>query len=259
MGSDENRLPRELVPGLQWIGACYAMDYRGEILHTYDSLFLVAGEDASMLIEGGLPLDVDVVLDQLERALEGKPPLKYIFLTHEETPHAGGVGILLENYPDAVAIGDVRNFHLYFPGLAERFRKTEIGEVIDLGGKTFTGIEPAIKDLHSTQWGLVPECNAIFTADGFAFAHYHRAGQCGKLAHEVEDLDIAGMSGLFVEQALNWQRFVDPEPFIEALRDLLDEHAVTTVCPTHGLPVTDVEAAMPDIYAGLRMGRSFDE
>jgi flavorubredoxin len=245
-------LPRELVPNVVWLGSCLENPYQGEILHSYQSLFLIKGEDAACLVEAGFPSHASTVQEQLDEALAGGPPLRYIFPTHQEMPHAGGVGRFLERYPDSVAFGDVRDYHLFFPHLADRFVTREVGEQIDLGGLHIKVVDAVIKDLVSTRWLVVPELGALFTGDGFSFAHYHEAGQCGKVASELPDLNVAGLGSLFIEVALHWLRFVDPEVYVEALGDCLAEHDVEFIGPTHGLPITDVPLIMPHIYEGLR-------
>ena len=67
-------LPRELAPGLFWLGACFGMRHRGTMLHTYDSAFLLRGENACMLVEAGMPPDLDVVGHQLSGLLADAPP-----------------------------------------------------------------------------------------------------------------------------------------------------------------------------------------
>lgn len=259
MSTNAELLPRELAPGIQWLGECYEMPYAGRLLHSYDSLFLVSGSEASLLVEAGLPLDREVTETQLERCVATAPELRYIFLSHQETPHAGGIGRLLALYPNAIAIGDVRDYHLFFPRFVDRFRMLTAGEAIDLGSVTFRALSAVVKDLPTTLWGHVPERGALFCGDGVAYAHHHHAGQCGKLAHELPELEIGTLGGLFVEQALNWLRFVDPEPYVLALHDLIEELAIKLVCPTHGLPITQVERSMADIYAGLRYARQVHE
>ena len=246
------RLPRELTPNIAWLGSCLENPYQGEILHAYQSMFLIKGEEAACLVEAGFPSHHTQVQPQLDEALEGGPPLRYIFPTHQEMPHAGGVGRFLERYPDSIAFGDVRDYHLFFPHLEERFVQYEVGEEIDLGGLHVRVVDAVIKDLVSTRWLVVPELGALFTGDGFSFAHYHRAGQCGRVASELPDLNVAGLGALFIEVALHWLRFVDPEVYVDSLARCLDEYDVTFIGPTHGLPITDVPQIMPYIYEGLR-------
>jgi flavorubredoxin len=249
--TDTTRLPRELADGVHWLGECLEMPYRGTFLHSGDSLFLVRGDDASVLVESGLPNDLEVIEAQLETLLRDGPPLRYLWATHPETPHAGGVGYWLERYPDAVLCGDVRDYHLFFPEFEDRFRPLAIGESIDLGGTEFRAVKPVLYDIISTQWGFDTRRKALFTGDGFAYAHYHLAAQCSCFAEEVDELDIPDMTGLFSELSLRWSKYHEMEPIVERLNRLMEELEVEVVGPTHGLPLTDVGATMPKIVQGL--------
>jgi flavorubredoxin len=222
------------------------------MLHSYDSAYLVRGDDASLLVEAGLPKDHTVVQRQLDSLLADGPDLRYIWASHQETPHAGGVGRLLERYPGAQVRGDIRDYHLFFPGLGERFVPLAPGDSIDLGGTEFVAIEAVIRDLVSTQWGFDTRRRALFPADGFAYAHYHDAGQCGLTAEEVPALDIADMTGVFTDQSLTWARYADMDPYVERLQELVAARDVELVGPTHGLPITDIPSILPKVIAGLR-------
>jgi flavorubredoxin len=252
MTNSADPLPRELAPGLFWLGACLEIPYEGTTLHTYDSLYLLRGEHSSLLVEAGLPNDHRVVARQLDQLLASGPELRHIWTTHQETPHAGGVGRLLARYPQANLRGNVQDYHLFFPQYEERFVPLEPGEAIDLGGTEFVAVEAVIRDLLTTQWGYDTRRRALFPGDGFAYAHHHGAGQCGSTAEEVSALDISEMAGLFSDQSLTWARYTDMEPYVARLERLVDELSVEVVGPTHGLPITDVDAVLPRIIAGLR-------
>lgn len=89
-------LPREIAPGIFWLGECMKLTYQGRPLHAYNSAFLLVGDDASMLIETGHPEQLPVLEAQLDALLQqGLPELRYTFVTHTETPHASGLGRLL--------------------------------------------------------------------------------------------------------------------------------------------------------------------
>jgi flavorubredoxin len=246
-------LPRELAPGIHWMGECLEIPYRGTYLHSGDSAFLVSGDDASMLVEAGLPVDLEVVERQLESLLarDDVPPLQYIWATHQETPHAGGIGYFLDRFPDTTFVGNAKDYHLFFPQHEHRFHPLEIGESIDLGGTEFRAVKPVIHDLITTQWGFDTRRRALFTGDGFAYAHYHLAGQCTLFAEEVEELDIPDMTSLFSEQSLRWSKYHDMEPIAQRLEALMEELDVAIVGPTHGLPITDVAVTLPKVIDGL--------
>ncbi len=59
--SPANKMPREIAPGVFWIGDCLAQRHKGKIYHGYNAAFLVAGETASCLVETGHPKDFPVI------------------------------------------------------------------------------------------------------------------------------------------------------------------------------------------------------
>jgi flavorubredoxin len=249
-----NPLPRELVPGIWWIGSCIDQRSRGRLLHTYNSAYLVCGERESMLVETGCAQELPITIAQLERLLaDGAPPLRWIFCTHQETPHSAGLGWLCERYPQVRIVGEVRDYHLYFPECVDRFEPLPIGSEIDLGGTSMRICESVIRDLPSTVWGFDTARRVLFPGDGFAYAHFHDADHCGQTAEEAEGLPIPEMTSLFAEAALYWTRFCDMRPHVARLDEFLESDLgdVRLVAPTHGLPITDLAATMPEVRAGL--------
>jgi flavorubredoxin len=248
-------LPREIVPGVFWMGNCLHLSYRGQQLHSYNSSYLVTGEECSALVEAGHPLDLAILEAQLDGLLAaGLPPLRYAFVTHHETPHAAGLGRILEHYPDVEAIGGTQDLHLVFPQYADRIRLTDPGDSVDLGGTELRTVEAVIRDFAYTRWAFDTSRGVLFPGDGFAYAHYHGAGQCGGLAEEAGDLDVPDMAAMFAEVALYWTRFVDIEPYIARLDSLVEELGVRAIAPTHGLPITNVPVTLAKIRDGLRIG-----
>ncbi len=257
-GPGSNPLPREIVPGLFWLGDClhFPTEYNGHELHGYHSVYLLVGDACSMIIEGGHPRDLPVIERQLESLLAaGVPEPRYVFTTHTETPHSGGVGRYLARFPQMTCVGDISDLHLVFPQFAERLRPMVKGDSLDLGGTEFVVVEAVFRDYVYTRWGFDTRRRILFAGDGFSYSHYHQAGQCGKLAEEVPDLDLPGMTAQFAELAFAWTRYVDIEPYIERLDELLfDELDVRLIAPTHGLPIGDPHQTMPAVREGLRAG-----
>lgn len=249
-------LPRELADGVFWIGECIQIPHEGGMLHGYHSSYLVTGSECSLLVEGGHPKDVPVLEGQLAGLLEsGAPPLRYVFTTHSETPHSGGMGRLLDSYPEAVACGDMSDLHLAFPQYVDRLVQLDPGDSLDLGGVSFEVVPAVLRDYPYSRWGFDSARRVLFSGDGFAYSHYHQAGMCGRVAEEVPELEIPQMTKLFAELALYWTRFTELEPYIERLDQLLfEELEVSLVAPTHGLPITDPAATMPAVREGLRLG-----
>ncbi|MGB7037770.1 MAG: hypothetical protein WBD71_19845, partial [Xanthobacteraceae bacterium] len=55
------RMPREIASGVFWIGDCLAQRHKGKAYHGYNAAFLIAGNDASILVETGHPKDFPVI------------------------------------------------------------------------------------------------------------------------------------------------------------------------------------------------------
>jgi flavorubredoxin len=247
-------LPRELVPGIFWIGSCLPQPTAERLLHTYNSCYLVAGARESLLVETGCAQALPETVSQLEEILSRDvPPLRWILCTHQETPHSAGLGWLFERYPDVRLAGEVRDYHLYFPDLVERFVPLPIGAEVDLGGTAVRIYASVIRDLPSTVWAFDTSRRVLFPGDGFAYAHHHDRGHCGCTAEEAPELPIPEMTSLFADAALYWTRFTDMRRYVERLDEFLDRDlgGVRLVAPTHGLPITDLGATMPEVRAGL--------
>lgn len=251
-----NPLPREIAPGIHWLGQCSAIPFRGKLLHQYSSVFIVAGDEASIVVEGGMTRDTPVIEQQLQSLIAaGVPEPKYLFLSHTEIPHAGGIGRFLRRFPDAIACGDVGDLHLVFPEYADRFVTLNPGDSLLLGGTQFQIVEAVFRDLPYTRWGFDTRRKVLFASDGFSYSHYHQAGHCGSLAEESSSLAIADQVALFAMAAFYWTQFVDVDPYIERLERLVfDELGASLIAPTHGLPIGDPVATLPEIARGLRAG-----
>ena len=241
-----------------WLGECLEQRQQGKVYHGYNACFLVVGETASMLVETGHPKDFPIIEGQMNELLPGNPPLKYLFITHQETPHSGGLGRVLSRYPEAVLCGDVSDYHMAFPQYAHRMRSMKEGDEIDLGGRGFRAVEPVIRDLRTTWWGFETRERVLFPGDGFAYSHYHEDGHCGLVAEEAVSLDLPDPA-VFADLALFWTKFADMRHYCDRLDDLIETLGVKTIAPTHGLVITDVARTMPKVREGLLYASSVAE
>jgi flavorubredoxin len=248
-----NKMPREIAPGVFWIGDCLAQRHKGKVYHGYNAAFLVAGTSAWVLVETGHPKDFPVIERHLaELFARGVPPLKYLFVTHQETPHCGGLGRILTRFPETILCGDVSDYHLAFPQFEHRMRWMKEGDAIDLGGRSLMAVEPVIRDLRTTWWGFDTGERVLFPGDGFAYSHYHQDGHCGLVAEEAVSLDLPDVSAVFADLALFWTKFANMDAYCDRLDQLIERLGVKTIAPTHGLPITDVKATVPKVKEGLK-------
>ena len=256
---DHKGTPRELAPGVHWLGDCLAQHANGKVYHTYNAAYLVIGAEASMLVETGHPKDYSILAAQLHTLLQGQPPLRHLFVTHQETPHSGGLGRILEDYDDVTLCGDMSDYHLAFPQFAQRMKPMAAGDCIDLGGRSFRVVEPVIRDLRTTWWGFDEQERVLFPGDGFAYSHYHEDGHCGLFAEEAISLNIPEVSAVFADRALFWTKFTDMEHYADRLEHLVENLDARVIAPAHGLPIVDPKTTFPKIKAGLLYGSSVPE
>lgn len=245
------KLPRILAEGVHWLGDCF-VEFEGEWLHMYHSVFLINGERASLIVDTGPPQDWGVINQQLDALMEkGLAPVRYLFPTHSEVPHCSNLPRLLDKYPESVVLADWRDYHLFFPDYIDRLRETRPGDSIDLGRREFVVLPSVVKDLVTTLWGYDTGAQVLFPADGFAYVHHHSAGECGKTAEELPELPIPEFMAVFQHSALYWTRFTTMNRYVEELRALLNKYPCKVIAPGHGSPIMDPAKTMPRIEAGF--------
>jgi flavorubredoxin len=217
---------------------------------------VVAGDERSLIVDTGYPKDWRIVDGHLDGLVAGGlPPVAWICPTHNEVAHSGNLGRLLRKFPDATVRGDVRDYHLYFPGLEGRFEAASTGTELELGDRPVRFEEAVFKDLVTTMWLWDERERVLFTGDGFSYAHYHPPDHCGRTAEELDEVALPELTALFSHAAFYYTRYTDVEPIVERFGRLLERLGVETIAPGHGCPITDVERTVPKAIDGLRLGQ----
>jgi hypothetical protein len=250
------KLPRQLTPRVHWLGVCGVNTRFGAVVHIHRSCYLVVGDDATLLVDTGTPPDWRKLQDQLDRVL-GDRPLDWVYATHPEPPHASNTALLLDRYPRARVIGDVRDLHLYFPAYRDRFVRARPGERVDLGGTSVEFVAPAFYDLPATLWAYETAGQVLFVADGFAYAHhvnpegtdaveiFHLEGECALTSSELPGTITPQQMAFVLKAALWWSRYVPVAPFFGRLQAIFDRYPPKFVGPAHGNVVSDLADIMP--------------
>lgn len=256
-------LPREILPGLTWLGSClqvlpriqqaYLKDAGNRILHAHQSFFLIKGSRATAIVDTGQPQHWPQLELQLEQALAGRT-LDYVVPTHPEFVHFGLLPFWLRKFPQARALGDMRNFDLYFPDLVDRFDTVEPGDSIDLGDRSLRIVEAIIHDIPNSIWAYDTHTGTLFASDAFAYSHAHNAGECALTSRELApNLDDVAMT---ISSALHWARYVDDvDALFERVRAFGRDHPIRAIAPAHGSFVLDPEVMMELLPLGFREAR----
>src|SRR5688572_5692640 len=138
--------PREVGPGVFWLSACEGDSVDGRDMHGHWACYLVIGSEKTALIDTSNPAFWPELKDQFVQAIQGRR-LDYVVPTHPEGPHVGNLARILDMYPEARVVGDLRNYHLYFPGYVDRFDFLAIGDEIDLGDRALQLTKGVMHDL----------------------------------------------------------------------------------------------------------------
>lgn len=253
-------LPRDIADGVTWMSSCLPFHLADRIIHGHTSTFLARGADASILIDTGNPSSWNIISETLDGLL-GDRPLTYVFPTHPELPHTGNLPRLVEKYPEVKIVGDIRDYHLFYPQIVPNLHARVPDDRVDLGGGVeFVIVEAMIRDLPNTQWGFVPTSGVLFTADGFCYMHrpelddedpVHLPGECGLTTDELSTPIAVENAAFFTGSALYWARFADDADLVyDRVESMMAELGARIVAPTHGNVITNIADVAPIIRAG---------
>jgi len=253
---DRTEPGREFAPGVHWLGGCQEARTSSGPVHYHISCYLVVGSERTLLVDSGDPRHWPAIAEQLDEALGGRQ-LDYVLPTHPEIPHAGNLPALLDRFPQARVVGDVRDYHIHFPELADRLDPLPPGGSISLGDRQFEVLPSRIYDLHNTVWGLDRGARVMFVSDGFGYVHEvphdseldvdepaHRPGDCRRTSSEMPVPTTVEQAAYGIGRALYWTRFVDVTTIFEEIERFLDEESVEFIAPAHGNVISDVDTML---------------
>jgi flavorubredoxin len=231
---------RQLTHNAFLLNGCFHMSMYGRQFHTHAAAYLIRGRDASVLIDTGHAKDGPRI-EAFIRSVVGDE-LTYIVPTHEEYPHAGNLDALLCAFPKAKAVGEVRNFHLYYPehDRTGRFHQMNAGEALDLGDRTLSLLPGVIHDLPATCWAYDSGDQLLFVSDAFAFSHY-QSSECTLFSHELPFRPGVDDTRMVLDLALYWVRFSDNHGLIRSVAQMLEDYPTRMICPAHGNVITDLD------------------
>lgn len=248
-GQPTGALPRVVTPHLLWTGGCLPLKYHDEWVHGHFSNYAVRGDGKSMLIDTGHPAHWRSIESAVERFLE-ETPVDYIFITHGELPHAGLIAQWFEKYPDAIAFGDIREYPLYYPQYAHRFKVVKAGDSVDLGDRRIVFLPAVWRDLTTTLWAFDTTDRVLFVSDAYGYLHYHKRGECDLKTSEVPPPN-AQMMRFLNERALYWTVHADVSAAFEDLDEMLRQLRPRYIASAHGGVVDNSEAMAPLFKDGM--------
>jgi glyoxylase-like metal-dependent hydrolase (beta-lactamase superfamily II) len=247
---------REFTPGIHWILGCRPSEFGGQVMHAQFSAHVVVGTEKAAMIDGGLTSAWESISESLDSILAGRQ-LDWFIPSHAEIPHAGNLPRILRKYPKCLVIGDVRDYHLYYPEFESRLLPIPKYSPLDLGGGyALTLLDAPIKDAAATQWVYESKQQVLFVSDAFNHRHspapdgdetdsVHRAGECGLMTSELRELPLVEHAQANVRLALGWTRYMDATPILNEVVGMMERYPTRFVPSSHGNVIDNFAKILP--------------
>jgi flavorubredoxin len=194
--------------------------------------YAIVGSTKSILIDTGAPEMAQDTVEAVSQITDIEK-LDYIFVTHADMDHAGGVLEVLKHAPKARILSNMtmmgKSTSMYgFP--MERFAILFPGEEIDLGDRKLRVSDSFIEDGH-TNWLFDTKTHTFYTSDAFGSVQF------GKPAPQFADQNPveAHAQGFAIWQHMNFNMMpkVDVKKFQEAL-NRMQRLEVQEIASVHG-------------------------
>ena len=205
----------------------------GELLLPVNSMVIRGAEP--VIVDTGAPVHRELWLEKVFSVVEPED-VRWIFLSHDDGDHTGGLLDALELAPNATLVTNyfsVERLALEKPALPlERMRWIEPGGSFDAGDRTLHLFRPPIFDGPTTRGLYDPTTAAMWIVDTFACL------TPGSL--DVHDLDpefVAEMLPAMNSIVSPWHQWLDPEAYRRHVDDV-ESLGVLVVASAHGPVMT---------------------
>ncbi|HVL85048.1 MAG TPA: MBL fold metallo-hydrolase [Pseudonocardia sp.] len=200
---------------------------------TVNSL-LIRG-DEPIIVDTGAPIHRERWLEQVFSLVEPED-VRWIFLSHDDGDHTGGLHDVLERCPSATLVTNffaTERLGLERPLPLERLCWLEPGDTFDAGDRRFRLILPPIFDGPTTRGLFDERTGVLWAVDSFAAlstgAGFHRADVPQDLYDETFPL--------FNSLVSPWHQFLDPVRYSRHV-DTVARLGATTIASAHGPVLT---------------------
>ncbi|MFD7442241.1 MBL fold metallo-hydrolase [Streptomyces sp. NPDC059909] len=200
-----------------------------------------------VVVDTGLGLPDRDFLEALGSVMD-PADVRWIWLTHDDRDHTGGIFDLLAAAPEARVVctfGTAGRMASERPIPVDRLYLLNPGQSLDVGDRTLTGFRPPLYDNPTTVAFFDDRSGACFSADCFGgpmpTVDLAEADDVG----EVDDDDLHAAQLLWATVDSPWVENVDPGKFLATFRPIRDRDP-GLILSAHLPPATGLTAPMLD-------------
>jgi flavorubredoxin len=186
-----------------------------------------------VIIDTGAPIHRDLWLEKVFSLVEPED-VRWIFLSHDDGDHTGGVVDALERCPNATLIGNfflVERLGLEIDLPLHRIRSVDHGERFDAGDRTLHLFRPPIFDGPTTRGLYDPTTATMWIVD--SFASLVTGPDALRDANEVPAEMYEETFRVFNSMISPWHQWLDPAVYRRHV-DEVEAMGVLTVASAHG-------------------------
>lgn len=189
-----------------------------------------------VIVDTGAPIHREQWLEKVFSVVEPED-VRWIFLSHDDPDHTGGLLDALERAPNATLVTNffsVERLALEKPALPlERMRWIEAGESFDAGDRTLHLFKPPIFDGPTTRGLYDPTTAAMWIVDTFACLTVEGAYDLADVPREIVEESLP----MFNSMVSPWHQWLDPAAYRRHV-DAVEAMGVLAVASAHGPTVT---------------------
>lgn len=215
----------------------------GAAINTY----VIKGKQP-LVVDTGTALDGDAFMSALAEVIDPRE-IRWIWLTHEDADHMGGLEQILEMAPESKLVGNIETWArigLHHQIANERYHFLPFGGQLDIGDTVLQAQRPPYFDSPSTMGCFDTRRQLYFSSDSFGMF-------TGRPAESMEEYTqeelISGMAGM-AQGIAAWLPIVDRKLYqsgVQAIRAL----GAKKILSSHAAPITADHDKYFDIVMGL--------
>lgn len=226
--------PREIAPDTYLIPN---LADGGPGLHLPVNSVVIRGQEP-VIVDTGAPLHHDAWIEKVFSVVD-PADVRWIFLSHDDGDHTGGLLDALEMCPDATLVTNffsVERLALEKPALPlHRMRWLQPGDHFDAGDRTFHLVRPPIFDGPTTRGLYDPTTAFLWAVDSFVCMVPEPEGvyDCNGLDRAFVDEQLPAMQSLVSP----WHAWLDRTIYAQHV-DEVEALGLLTVATAHGPVLT---------------------